>query len=505
MMTLERLRSLNRGSAVVSLDRTEIGFNELREKIVDRIKQKRIEKSMDTKDYSGIVHEVIDSYLLEKQPQVTGYVKDGFLLETKLKNDLANSILSWGKLTEARNNPMYREIQINNSAIFVDKTWGYELLTDEQGNVIVWENPDEAFNFIQNTLIFDGKRLQADYPLVNAMSEDGFRISATHPVVYGPHPSDPHTKWPTATYRKTNDLKFTFEDYIRRGSATHLHLQALDIFAEALIGYVTMGITSSGKSTWLDYYAGGFPHRKRPIAIQMPTEIFPMIIEDGKIVNNFVSWQVDPNADPNSPYSATQNNLLNHNLRNNSDIVLLGEIRSSEEFGGAARGGNMGNEFSTSLHSESVLRGCNRFALELVSAMNIDMEDAKELTGDLLTIASSCARLGDGTRKMMEFCEVECYDRESKEFKIRYLYKFDVTKVVDGDDGLVDIYGEYRKYDCISDRLKKKLLIAGIKEERMGDIIKKPKDPVNGDFIATAIGRKGFEEDYINKVLNGGV
>lgn len=497
MITVEKMRSLNKSGVVVTTDRTEIGFNELRERVVDRIKSQRMEHSMSSKDFAAIVETVIDKYLDEKKPQVSGYVKDGYLIKSKLRSDLANSILSWGKLTAARKDSAIREIQINNSAIFVDKSWGYELLTDEHKNIITWDNPEESFNFIQNTLIFSGERLQADYPLVNAMTEDGFRVSATHPVVYGPHPSDPHTKWPTATYRKTNDRIFTREDYIARGSMTELHCSALDILAKALISFVVVGVTGCGKSTFLDYYARGYPKQKRPIAIQQPTEIFPMVVEDGVIQNNFVSWQVDSNADPNSKYSATQNNLLDHNLRNNSDTVLLGEIRSSEEFAGAARGANMGNEFSTSYHSASVQKGLSRFALELVSSQGLDMDDARELVCDYLTIVGSCTRLGDGTRKMMEFEEVLGYDRTTKEFITQKIYGFKATGVVKAEDGLVDVHGEYRKYGRISDTLLEKMMIAGIMREEMGDLIVEPKDPINGDLIAKCVGRKGFSEVYM--------
>lgn len=458
MLDVVELKKACTGGAIKTEGKSSISFNDIRDSIVATVRDIRIKNSIDMDDYEPIVKATIEDFITTKQPLVTGYVDENDnILAEGLKKDLEDAILGWGKLTCCRDDESIREIQINGPAIFIDKGNKYQLLRDSNGVPVTFDSPDECFNFITNALLFSGERLQVDECLVNGRTVEGYRIAATHPIINPPSEETPTIKWPTALIRKIGH-KFSEEDYINYKTATQEMLDFFKAVGMAKLGFVVLGTTGCGKTTTMNFVVRNLPDNVRVGVIQKPTEIMYERRVDGYVVNNMFYWEASDKADPNSKGSSTVDNLVDHSLRYTADYLLLGEIRSSNEFASAARASNTGTDWMSTYHSFSVVAGLDRFALELQIALHIDFESAKVLAARYMCIAVFQDRLGDGSRRLMEVAEVIGYDIEKREYIINYLYKFVPTAVKYSKDGEAGVEGKFVKLNNISNELKQKML-----------------------------------------------
>lgn len=498
MLTFQDYKDVNTGS-VITKDRVEISFNDLKNKIVDEIRKTCLDTSLEKEDFKKIVHDVVTDYITFAQPYCEGYVVDNKLKVKTLINDIINSITSWGKLTVFTERDDMRELQINGPSIFVDTKYGYDLLRDPLTNeVIRFTTPTEAMDFIKNTLNFSGERMSEEEPLVNALSIEGYRISCTHSCIYPPHPSEPTLKWPTATYRKIGGSALKREDLLANGTASEEQIKFIEFTFKAMIGMVFVGTTGCGKTTLMDLGLRRVDNRDRVICIQQPSEYNYRNIIDGIMRNNAVYWEVDPQADPRKARSATQNNLVTHSLRNNASALMLGECRSADEFVSMARAINAGSEVYTSLHSFSISGTIDRVALELVSGMHLDMEVAREQACKYLRTITLCDKLGDKSRKIMGQAEILGYDRLSKSYMINYLFEFilvDSVKRTDdvGMEGnLTYNVGYFVKRNNPSSSYVRSLIKTGISKSELDWLLSIPEGSVLRE-----INYDKLPEDYV--------
>lgn len=437
MLTVEDYRKLNKGQ-IKTYDRAEISFEDLKSKAVGKIREACLLNSLENEDFKRLALDTITNYIYEARPYCEGYVRDGQLMVQTLITDLFNSITSWGMLTCFNEYPSMRELQMNGPSIFVDTKDGYSLLRDPKNNEILrFKEPEDATNFIKSTLNFSGERMTEAEPLVNASTIEGYRLSCTHPCIFPPHPSEPTLKWPTATYRKVGGGVLTREDFLRNHTACESMLFFIEITFKAMLGMVFVGTTGCGKTTLMELGLRAVSDKDRVICIQQPSEYHYRNIENGIMKNNSVYWEVDPQADPKKSRSATQDNLVTHSLRNTATLLMLGECRNGEDFASMARAINAGTRVCTSLHSFDIPGTIDRFALELVSKLGLDMEIAREQACTYLTTITLCDRLGDYSRKIMGQAEIIGYDRKNKSYIINYLFEFVLVDSVlrEGDEG----------------------------------------------------------------------
>lgn len=438
MLTAQDIRGLASGSMEYKQkNRVEISFKDLNTRVVDKIKESMLEISLESEDFSKIARDVITDYVYTKKPYVEGYVRDGRLMVKTLTTDLHNNITSWGKLTRCRDEVKIREIQINGEFIFVDLDNGYELLRDNEGNIIKFDNPEEGLNFIKARLIASETRFTVEEPLVNAMTVEGFRIAATAPVINPPHPDTPTERWATAVIRKLGGLQFDTAKLVNNNTACEPMLDWIALTYEALLGHIVAGTTGCGKTTIQEYGMKRVRDRDRVVSIQSPTEYHYRNIVDGVMKNNAVYWEVDPDARKDTTRSASLDNLVSHTLRYTANMDMIGELKDTTDYASAARAINAGTKISSSLHTFDIPGILDRFALELVNALQMDLNIARELACRYLGPLTLCDRLGDGSRKIMGCAEVTGYDRVHSEYLLNYLYEFILVDTIprEGEEG----------------------------------------------------------------------
>lgn len=480
MLSIEEFRSFNQGT-VQTLDRVEISFSDLKLRIVQQIKRQRLKESLESEDFSKIAYDTISDFIHTRKPYVAGYVQEGALLTKNLIADLYNSIVSWGKLTECKNNDAIREIQINGPVIFVDKSNGYEVLRDPlTQEAIKFDTPEEATDFIKSLLVFSGERMTEDEPLVNASTIEGFRLSCTHPCLFPPHPTEPTLKWPTATIRKVGGGIFNRDDFIAKGTACGPDLDFIALVYESLIGMMVVGTTGCGKTTVSDYGLRHVKDKSRVIAIQAPSEYHYRNMVNGIMNNNAVYWEVNSSADKDSVKSATQDNLVTHSLRNTADLLYLGELRNGSDFGSASRANNAGTKTSSTFHTFSVRGAIDRYALELTGYLGIDIEMGRELACTYLDTVTVCDRLGDGTRKIVGIAEIIGYDRQIKDYEINELFEFVLVDSIEREDGsgLTDNVGYFVKRHSPSQTTIRQMIKSGVSKNRLNSILNIPDGTV---------------------------
>ncbi len=413
--------------------RAEISYKDLYKRIVELIKEETLKRSLKPEDFKNTAETIIEDYVNTKIPYVIGYLKDGELMRRKLVNDLVNSVTSWGKLTVCKEDSEIREIQINGKFIYVDRKNGYSLLRDPQGNVISFDSPEESLDFIKARLLSTGIRMTEDEPLVNVSTVEGFRLAATGPWVNPPHPSRPGERWVTSVIRKLGDKQFTKDELIANGTACAFQLDWISLTYEALLGNTIAGQTGCGKTTIQDIGMRSMRNRDRAICIQSPTEYHYENIVDGVMQNNAVYWEVNPNARKDSLRSATLENLVSQTLRFTSNLDMLGELKDTADFCAATRAINAGVFTSTTLHTRVLSGILDRWALELVNGLGMELNIARELTCTYLGPLTLCDRLGDGSRKVMGTAEVVGFDRIKQEYLINVLSEFVLATTVDRD------------------------------------------------------------------------
>ena len=463
MLTIQQVREM-KTDKVLYASRVEISFRDLKTRVTERIKTKLIEVSLEEEDFKNIAETVITNYIIEKQPFVEGYVKDGMILKNNLIRDLINEITSWGKLTIFKDNPKMRELQINGQFIFVDVENGYELLRDPlTKEVIKFDNPEEAMNFIQSRLLFSSSRMTEEEPIVNAMTEEGYRIACTHPCINPAHPDEPTLKWPVAVIRKMGGGGFDETRLTTNGTACLEMLEWTSLTYEALFGNVIGGTTGCGKSTIQEFGIRHMRNQDRAGFIQDPTEIHYRNMVNGIMLNNAFYWEVDSDANPNSSRSATYNNLVNETLRMTVDMDVLGEMKDTENFVSGIRCMNMGTKVSTTMHTFHIPGILDRFALELVTGMNMTLDVAREMVCNYLGALTLCDRLGDGSRKIMGCAEILGYDKTTNEYQLNYLYEFVLVNTVrregvEGELGMVWNVGYFVKRGTPSRATKQKMM-----------------------------------------------
>lgn len=483
MLTIEDYRSMNKGR-VTNLERVEISFFDLKNRVASKIREKCLSISLENEDFNRIAETVIRDYIYQIRPFCEGYVKDGHLMIKNLINDLYNSITSWGILTPFKDNDYMRELELNGPNIFIDTSIGYRLFRDPKTNeVIRFTNPDDALEFVKSTLYFSGERLMDETPLVNAATIEGYRVSCTSPVIYPAHPSEPTKKWPTATYRKIGGGVLKREDFINNNTACDLNLRFIELTFQGLLGMVFVGTTGCGKTTLMELGMGKVSDYEKVICIQDPTEYHYRNMVDGVMQNNAMYWEVDPTADPNNPRSATKGNLVTHSLRNTASLLFIGESRDGADFLAVARAQNAGTRVTTSMHSFDIPGTIDRFALELVSQMGIDMEIARELACSYIKTVTLADRIGDKSRKIMGQAEILGYNRKEKSYIINYLFEFIIVDSVprtgeEGKAGMLDTVGYFVKRNDVSPFFERHMIKTGITRTTLEEFKNYPRNTV---------------------------
>ncbi len=478
MLSITEVKKIAGGGAFKAVGTKYLTFDEAVLECIESIQSaNKVQYENDT-SYTDMVVTLISDFVDRRTPKVEGYILNETeeIMSANLCKDLEDSILGWGKLTPCRFDDSIREIQVNGSAIFVDRTGGGGLLREptvngRPGKIITFSSPEESEAFITRLLLFSNKRLRKDLPFVDGSTAEGYRVAASHSSVNSASRLHDNTKWPTYVIRKIGG-DISQDDLEKYGTCAGEMMETLKIAALARESVVTTGTTGSGKTTSLNVAFVELPEELRVGVVQKPTEVIDEPTDEyGNMIANRVYIEAQEDADEDSIYSGSFDNAVTFSLRMNFDYMFFGELRVGKDFSAAARAGNTGTNWMSSFHANGIVQSLDRMALELQMDMHIDMESARELSAKILKIIAFQDRLGDFTRKMLNIAEVVGYDRVKKEYIINHLYEFRATAVKYESDGTPRVEGDFVKVGNLTEEFQRKLLLRGIGKRHTDKIV----------------------------------
>lgn len=157
-----------------------------------------------------------------------------------------------------------------------------------------------------------GKKLDADFPILNLRLPDGSRMAAMIPPVVRPRP--------LLTIRKFTSRNFTMSDLVEREMLTGEQAAVLVDAVRRGDNLLISGGTSSGKTTLLNVLADAIPEDDRILIIEDTAELH---IRKPHVVS--AESQTDTHRS-----QVAFDDLLKAVLRHRPDRIIVGEVRGRE-------------------------------------------------------------------------------------------------------------------------------------------------------------------------------
>ena len=289
-------------------------------------------RNKDAEAKKNAIRELIIKYVMETKHTVAGFVdEDGKLDTNKLVDRLVEDITDYGILTKAMNDDDVYEIRCNNREIKVEIKGKVKDYTDENGNILRFQSPEQQ-DIVMRKILGD-TRLTPKDAVINARSIEGYRIAAVHYSATSPDPNDPtNDKYHSFVLRKFKKSKMALGDIVKKNTISDNMARLMALCTAGGLAFFTVGPTASGKTTTNNAILQSMPPTTRVVLLQNPSEIdLRMKDASGRIYNDVLHLEAREKENP-SPTDPTMPNLMKHILRLSPTFVALGEIRDPNEF-----------------------------------------------------------------------------------------------------------------------------------------------------------------------------
>ncbi len=230
----------------------------------------------------------------------------------------------------------------------------------------------------------NGKKLDADSPILNLRLPDGSRLAAMIPPVVNPHP--------LLTIRKFTARDFDLRDLIDRRMLTQEQACVLTDAVRDGDNILIAGGTGSGKTTLTGVLADAIPEHERILIIEDTAELH---IRKPHVVS--AESQTDTHRS-----TVTFDDLLKAVLRHRPDRIIVGEVRGAEArtLLDAMNTGHRGT--LATIHASSAEEALRRFAnLTMRSSPGLTLPIIEEEIARCLDIVVFVQRL-NGNRIVQE-------------------------------------------------------------------------------------------------------
>ena len=188
---------------------------------------------------------------------------------------------------------------------------------------IVFDSAQKLTDFVEKLAQKCGKYISYAKPMLDSALPDGSRVNATYT-------EDVTTRGPTFTIRKFTKDPWTPIHLIKFGTATPEMFAFLWYAIEHKFNIMTIGETSSGKTTFLNSILHFIPSDARICSIEDTRELnlahenwMPSVVRGGFGIPNILGKEYG---------EITLFDLLRETFRQNPDYVVVGEVRGEEAF-----------------------------------------------------------------------------------------------------------------------------------------------------------------------------
>jgi pilus assembly protein CpaF len=255
-----------------------------------------------------------------------------------------------------------------------------------------------------------GRRVDEAVPMVDARLPDGSRVNAViHPLAIN---------GPMLTIRKFSKDPYTYEDLINFGTVTPSVAEFLRACVHGRLNILISGGTGTGKTTLLNVVSMFVPPDERIITIEDAAEL--------RLYQEHLLRLESRPPNIEGKGEVTIRDLVRNALRMRPDRIIVGEVRGGEALD-MLQAMNTGHDGSLStVHANSPRDALSRIeTMVLMSGIDLPVRAIREQASSALNLLVHLARLGDGTRRVVQICEIE--GMEGDMIVLQDLFKFDYS------------------------------------------------------------------------------
>lgn len=326
---------------------------------------------------------------------------------TQLIDIVQVEITEMGVLQSALDDPTISSIEVNNPSETIVEKDGQPV----HDTSIRFTDVDHMYRTIDKMLMPMGKTLTANEPIIDS-NYRGFRVN----IILDRHRGGVSSNSPVISIRKFPPDVYDNESCIRYGNLNQEIVDFKRDVIPAMPNLFVVGGTNSGKTTTL---------------LRFPLFMDPLLriltIEDSEemMLKHKIAYQHYPNiaalivkwhelAEKRQDISK----LIKATLRQNPDVIIVGEIRDSDAAEQTIIAANTGHMVATSAHANSAAAGASRF-VELMG----DTKTAARRVASTIDLIF-CQKYVDGKRKITEVAELMDF-RGENEPVLNTIFKYD--------------------------------------------------------------------------------
>lgn len=313
----------------------------------------------------------------------------------RLIEEVLDEVFGLGPLEALLKDPTVSDILVN----------GYDNVYVERAGRLVetnvrFKDPGHVRLIIDRIVSNIGRRIDDSSPIVDARLPDGSRVCAVIPPL--------SLIGPVMSIRRFGKKLLTPDDLLRNETLTTGMLDFLSACVEARLNIIISGGSGSGKTTALNTLTRFVPEHERLISIEDTAELQ---IQQPHVVR----LETRP-MNIEGAGAISQRDLVINALRMRPDRILIGECRGPEALD-MLQAMNTGHDGSmTTVHANSGRDAFSRVeTMVMMASQFIPDHVVRQMTASAIHIVVHCARLNDGTRKIIEISEVAGAQRDSIE------------------------------------------------------------------------------------------
>jgi pilus assembly protein CpaF len=351
--------------------------------LISKIDLEKLSTIQNTKARQA-VSSLVQGIILDGKMPLSAAEKD------KMQSELMDEVFGLGPLESLLRDPKISDILVNNKENVYIERGGILQKTD-----VVFRDDRHIMQIIDRIVSKVGRRVDESSPMVDARLPDGSRVNAIIPPLA--------LDGPALSIRRFGTGPLSAEALVGLKTVSPEMLQLLSAAVRARISILISGGTGAGKTTFLNMLSQFIPRTERLVTIEDAAEL--QLAQE-----NIVRLETRP---PNveGEGAIRQRQLLINSLRMRPDRIIIGEVRGDEAFD-MLQAMNTGHEGSmTTIHANSPRDALSRLeSMVAMGSMNLPERTVRHQIASAITILVQCARLSDGTRRVMNISEITGMD-----------------------------------------------------------------------------------------------
>lgn len=327
----------------------------------------------------------------------------------KVIDYVQKEITELGVIQEILDDPNISSIEINGPDQVIVEDKGITKHRED----IKFPNMKSLYNTIDKMLMPIGKPISSSEPIVDA-NYRGFRLNVIADTKGFEGIS---ANSPLISIRKFSPDVFSDEQCIKYGNATQEMFDFIRFIVGCGANITISGGTNSGKTTTLIRFPLYVDPLTRILSIEDSEEMMLASKTQYKHYKNLPSLLVKDIEDKEKSYGIDK--LIKASLRQNPEVIVIGEIRDEPAAKQALIAMNTGHILWNSIHANSAAEAATRFL-----QLNGNTKAAASQLGVSLDIVIFQKKLKSGVRVITEICELLGYEGVEKPI-LNHIFKYD--------------------------------------------------------------------------------